>query len=289
MPRTTHRLAVGLALLAAVALLVPSAATLFVPTQPADDLGNQVHLQPAPGENGAYASLADGDLVIDVSSSNPAGDVEGVNPGTVTHLENVFVVHYNGSEYAEVWLTHEGEGLTFTAAGQSVESRSTAITLGPNETAAVGLLVDTTDGNAVEQVDEFTVHTRAAAPESSAGGSNEGGTGGWWGSADSTTTTEPGDDGDATTAAPTTTTAASPGTGLADVPADAPPESTPTTTGESTEDEVPTVPTTQPAERSPTIALFTERATGLTGGALGTAALVLFAALAVVLSGRRRP
>ncbi|UWG46455.1 Cell surface protein [Halanaeroarchaeum sp. HSR-CO] len=288
MPRTIHRLAVGLALLAAVALLVPSAATLFVPTQPADDLGNQVHLQPAAGENGDYSYLADGELVIDVSSSNPSGDVEGVNPGTVTHLEDVFVVHYNGSEYAEVWLTHEGEGLTFTAAGQPVDSRSTAITLGPNETAAVGVLVDTTDGNAVEQVDEFTVHARAAEPEPTADDVDDDSPGDWWSGSERTTTESSDDDGEATSIAPSTT-ADSSGASPADAPADAPPQGSATTTGESTGGEVATVTTTQPDERSPTIALVTERAAGLTGGALAMGIVGLLAALAVVLVGRRRP
>lgn len=292
MHRPTRRIAIVLALLAAVALLGPTAATQFLPMLPADDIGNQVHLQPSSGPTGSYAYLEDGDIVIDVSPSNPAGDVEGVDADSVTRIDDVFVVHYAGSEYADVWLTHEGEGLTFIAADRPIESHENAITLGPNETVAVGLMVDTTDGNAIESVDEFTVHARAGEPESESSSeqSDDDGTDGWSSGAASSPTEPDGDgDGDETSVSPSTTTNDSSSAESTVAPADDPETAGADPTADETTVERTTQRTTAQDDDSPMRTLFGDRAGLGPRSAMGMAIVALLAALAVavVLGGRR--
>jgi len=159
------RTGVLLALVAASALLVPSGAAQFLPLSPADQIGGQVELQPAPGPAGNYSYLEDGQLVVDLSASNPNLEGEGVNPEAVTGVGGVFRIHYNGTRYAEVWLTHEADGIEFTAEGHSIQSRGNNVTLGPNETVAVGVTVDTTGSISDARIDDITVHARVAEPE----------------------------------------------------------------------------------------------------------------------------
>ncbi|MFW5903200.1 MAG: CARDB domain-containing protein [Halolamina sp.] len=176
--------ALVLALLAAAGLLVPTGAAGFLPGQPTDDVGEQVELQPASSE---VASLEDEELVVDISASNPNLDAEGLNPNAVTSFDDVFVLHYDGDQYAEVWLTHEGEGVTFATGGASIETRANNVTLGPNESVPVGMTVDTSDPAAIERIDEFTVHARVADPPEADTAS----VGGWTATAATVTVTSP--------------------------------------------------------------------------------------------------
>lgn len=138
---------------------------------PTDRIAHDVELAPSDGPNGEYAYLDDdGELVVDISASNHNLDAEGVNPNGITFIDDVFHVRYNGSEHADVWLTHESDAVTFYARGEPIESQSSSVTLGPNESVAVGLRIDTTDGGGDGFIDDITVH--AAVAESGDGSSN---------------------------------------------------------------------------------------------------------------------
>lgn len=268
MTQKLHYLAIVLALLAAVALLVPSGATSFLLAEPADPVGNHVELQPAHGPDGDYAYLDDGELVI---------DVEGVSPGDVTRFDEVFVVHYNGSQYAEVWFTHEGTDLMFVAEGGPVESSDDAITLGPNESATVGLIVDTTEGDAVENVEAFTVHSRA--PETTADGSDDPSSGS---SADEVVEISDGDDEETPTETPTTPTETpEPG------PSDGSADGVTATGGDGVTTTIsPPVTTAAPSDFTLTSVLFGERAGAMPGRILAMGLLIILAALLVFLARR---
>jgi len=162
-------LALAAALALAGTLAFPSvAAPLF--SGPTDQLDNDVDVELAPSSD--YAHLDDdGELLVDLSAANP--DAEGVNDDAVTGIADVFRVRYNGSQYAHVWLTHESDAVTFYANGEPVQSEANNVTLGQNETVAVGVRVDTTGETADGLIDEITIHARAADPEDVAGGEDE--------------------------------------------------------------------------------------------------------------------
>ncbi|WP_340100275.1 DUF1102 domain-containing protein [Salinibaculum salinum] len=131
-----------------------------------DRIADDVELAPSDGPNGEYAYLdGDGELVVDISAANSNLDSEGVNPNSITAIDDVFRVRYNGSRYANVWLTHESDAVTFYARGDAIESQSSSVTLSPNESVSVGLGVDTTGERADGFVDDITVHASVAEPE----------------------------------------------------------------------------------------------------------------------------
>lgn len=154
-----------LALLAAFAvagtLVFPAgAAPLFF--EDTDGVGADVELAPSSD----YVYLDDGELVVDISASNPELQGEGLNPNAVTDIGDVFEVRYNGSQYAHVWLTHASDDVTFRVDGEPVQSESNNVTLAPNQTVAVSLAVDTTGETADGLLDDVTVHAKVADPES---------------------------------------------------------------------------------------------------------------------------
>ncbi|WP_435116052.1 PGF-pre-PGF domain-containing protein [Halolamina sp. C58] len=145
-------------------LAFPSAAApLFA--GPTDQIGSDVVL--APSSDYAYLD-GDDELVVDLSASNPAIDGEGVNADGRTTIGDVFRVRYNGSRYADVWLTHGSDAVTFTVDGQPIQSPENNVTLAPNESAAVSLTVDTTGSTVDGFVDDVTIHARVAEPEEQA-------------------------------------------------------------------------------------------------------------------------
>jgi PGF-pre-PGF domain-containing protein len=170
----THLLLVGT--LIAAAVLVPTGA--FSPG-PTDDISNNISLYPSDSPDGKYAYIDDetGELVVDISAANP--NVEGpvgVSPDSVTTFENVFRIHYNGSQYANVWLTHGSDAVTFSARDKSIQSESSAVRLGPNESVGVNVHVDTTGDVQRIRADEMTIHARVAEPSDtqSGGGDTDG-------------------------------------------------------------------------------------------------------------------
>ena len=139
---------------------------------PADTFAEErLAVQPVDGPNGAYAYLNDDDeIVVDVSGSNPRlpNDFEGVNPGTLASADGVFTITYTADEYARVWIEHPEENVTFVVDGESIEGASNNVTLGPDETVAVGLEVDARGAVAGTQLggDDFEVRAQVADPES---------------------------------------------------------------------------------------------------------------------------
>src|SRR6056297_2212745 len=132
---------------------------------------DRLAVQPVDGPNGAYAYLNDDEeIVVDVSASNPKlpTDFEGVNPDSLARADGVFTITYTADEYARVWIDHPEENVTFVVDGESVEGRSNNVTLGPDETVAVGLEVDARGVVAGTQLggDDFDVRAEIAEPES---------------------------------------------------------------------------------------------------------------------------
>ena len=177
MPRSPTRTVLFLCLIGlAASLTLATGATVI--DGPADTLADdRVAIQPADGPNGEYAYLdGDDELVIDVSATNPNldGEFEGVNVNSRTVFTGVFTVTYTADELAHVWIEHEVDGLTFVVNDDSdgeyrpIEGEQQNVTLGPNATASVGVVVDTTDERAVPGTlseSEFGVHAHVVDPD----------------------------------------------------------------------------------------------------------------------------
>ena len=129
--------------------------------RPSDDIGEDIELSPSDGPNGQYAHLENGELVVDIVA---ATDAEGVNQDGVTTFDNVFRIGYNGSQSAEVWLTHESDAVTFYSDGEPIESESSSIVVGPSESVPVGVRVDTTGTVDDGLIDDITVHANVTEP-----------------------------------------------------------------------------------------------------------------------------
>lgn len=179
---TVRRLATIALLLAATALAFATGAAVVDDADTVAD-GN-LAVQPADGPNGNYAYLNDDDeIVVDVSASNPnlAPDFEGVNPDALASADGVFTITYTADEYARVWIDHPEGNVTFVADGTSIEGRSNSVTLGPNETVAVGLRVDARGAAAGTTLggDDFDLRAEIAEPErvgtTATGGADDGG------------------------------------------------------------------------------------------------------------------
>jgi hypothetical protein len=172
-----RRLVTTVALLVLAGLLVfPSAAAPFALGQ-SDTVTRDVTLGPADTPNGDYAYLDEEDeLVVDLTAANPAlaADAEGLNADGVTSLDGVFRVRYTGSRDAHVWLTHGSDDVVFYADGHPIQSEVNNVTLGPNQSVAVGLRVDTRGETTDGLVDDVTVHATVAEP----GDGSEAGTAG---------------------------------------------------------------------------------------------------------------
>ena len=132
---------------------------------PADAVSDDVSLSAASGPNGEYARVEDGELVVDLTASNPnVGVGGGLNADGVTTFDDVFVIHYAGERFARVWLTHDSDAVTLRADGRPIQSEANAVVLNTNESASVGLTLDTADG-ADGVLDDITVHASVADPE----------------------------------------------------------------------------------------------------------------------------
>ncbi|WP_096393777.1 DUF1102 domain-containing protein [Halorubrum trapanicum] len=161
-----------------IAVLVAAAGGLVFATGaavvdgPGDTFAEErLAVHPVDGPNDAYAYLNDDDeIVVDVSGSNPKlpSDFEGVNPGTLASADGVFTITYTADEYARVWIEHPEENVTFVADGESIEGEANNVTLGPEETVAVGLEVDARGAVAGTQLggDDFDIRAEIAEPES---------------------------------------------------------------------------------------------------------------------------
>ncbi|MXR20105.1 DUF1102 domain-containing protein [Halobacterium bonnevillei] len=147
----------AVALVVTVTLVFPSGATPLFERQ-TDSVGSSVELAPSSD----YASLDEGELVVEVSASNPKLAAAGLNPNSVTTFDDVFRVQYTGSEYADVWLSHGADSVTFSVDGEPVESEANNVSLAPNESVAVGMVVDTRGETPGGLIDDITVHATVA-------------------------------------------------------------------------------------------------------------------------------
>ncbi|WP_299331780.1 CARDB domain-containing protein [Haloplanus sp.] len=162
MNRGIVRLVVVVAALSAATLAIGTGGSIL--SGPTDPVSEDVTLSPASGPNGDYAYLADGELVVDLTPANPTLDGDGPSDDGVTTLDDVFVIHYGGDRFARVWLTHDSESVGFRADGDPIQSEANAVFLPANESASVGLRINTT-GTTDGLVEDITVHARVADPE----------------------------------------------------------------------------------------------------------------------------
>ena len=157
----------------AVALVV--SAVLLVSTGAFDAVGRDdvaerpdIHLSPADGPNGGYALVDErGELELLLSDANPAVD-GGVADDARTPLDRVFTVTYRGDRYADVWFSVDAESVGFYLAedpSRRLGTEAESVRIGPDETVAVGLLVDTRDDHDAGSVDSFTVHATEPGAE----------------------------------------------------------------------------------------------------------------------------
>jgi len=164
----TARAAVFVAALAVSgALVLPSGATPMTAT-PADRAGD-ISLHP----HGEYARLLDGDLLVDLSATNPRVEGAGVNEDAVTTVAEAFRVRHGGERAVRVWVTHDAEALTVRVGGDPIESPGDAVTLRPSESVAVDLTVDSRDGATTARLDGISIHT-APVPERAADATDPG-------------------------------------------------------------------------------------------------------------------
>ncbi len=140
----------------------------------ADDLGEtDIRLENSSGPNGVYAVQEDGELAIRITEARQALAADGVNPGSVTTIENIFRIVNAENQTAEVWLTTSVEDVEFRTGTDSIEGPNNSVTLDAGEDVAVGLRIDTTGEDDVEQIDEFTVRADPIGESSTEANSGE--------------------------------------------------------------------------------------------------------------------
>jgi hypothetical protein len=147
--------------LAAVALTIPTVAAPLT-GQATDPVSSNVTLTTQHSTNAEYVTTTDaGALALDFTASNPALAGDGLNPEARTYVADTFRVRYDGDTAATVWITSDAAGITFLADGAPVDAPADAVTLAPDESVSVGVVVDTVDATPPES-SEFTVRARVA-------------------------------------------------------------------------------------------------------------------------------
>lgn len=164
MTRTVLLVAV---LVASTALFVSTGAVPF--SDGTDEVADSdIVMEPADGPNGQYAVIdGDGEIAPLLTDENPDIESAGVPDGAVTPLDRVFTITYTGDLFARVWITDDAEDVRFYRGDDSdetLEGSGNAVTLGPNETVTVGLLVDTRGDHDVESASSFDVRIQQATP-----------------------------------------------------------------------------------------------------------------------------
>jgi len=158
----------AVATLTATAILVPTGAVPFDLTGTDEIADTEIELAPADGPNGGYAVLDEQrDLELLLTDTNPAVEGDGISSDAVVPLDRVFTITYTGEASAEVWIEDATADVQFYRAesvDRPIEGRANNVTLGPNGTVAVGLLIDTRGDHDVEDADTFSVNARIAEP-----------------------------------------------------------------------------------------------------------------------------
>lgn len=148
----------------AVTALVISAGAAIV-DGPADRIDDGASLQP--GDDPYTHPDEDGELVIDVTESNPR--LDAVNVDALTIEDGLFYIVRNGSEPAAVRIEHDSPDVTFVVGGDPVEGdKDPAIATPDGGPVPMGIKVDTRvvdlmPGDRV--IDGISAHARPADPE----------------------------------------------------------------------------------------------------------------------------
>ena len=121
---------------------------------------------PDPGPNGAYAYLdEDGELTIDLTEDNPNLDGDGVPAEAFTGIDDVFHLEYTGEKHATVWLESDEDRIEFYTDDGSIEGKDQAVTLGSDESVAVGFSVDSKGYDDDELTDTLWIHAEVEAED----------------------------------------------------------------------------------------------------------------------------
>ena len=160
MPTRGTTTVLALAGVIAVTLVVVSSGAVLV-DQPADRLDDEVALQPADDHGYSYLDEND-ELVVDVTEENPHIDADGVNLRSLTRVDALFYVTYDGDAHADVWVEHEA--VQFVVDGEPVESEAGALRVSPeDDVVPVGVRVDTRVAEYApgdDLIDGISVHAR---------------------------------------------------------------------------------------------------------------------------------
>ncbi|AXG07289.1 PGF-pre-PGF domain-containing protein [Haloplanus rubicundus] len=150
--------------LATIALALPTVAAPLT-ERATDPASANVTLTTENSANADYVTITDtGTLALDFTTSNPALAGDGLNPEARTYVADAFRIHYDGDAAATVWITSDAAGITFLADGAPVDAHADAVTLAPDESVAVGVVVDT-EGAEPPESSEFTVRAQVADPD----------------------------------------------------------------------------------------------------------------------------
>lgn len=141
---------------AALGLVLPTVAAPLT-GQATDSVSDNVALTTENSVNAEYVRTTEtGDITLDLSPSDPALAADGLNPEARTYVADTFRIRYDGDTEAAVWITSDAAGVTFLADGAPIDARADAVTLAPEESVAVGVVVDTRGATPPES-SEFTV------------------------------------------------------------------------------------------------------------------------------------
>ncbi|OIB58348.1 hypothetical protein [Natrialba sp. SSL1] len=137
-----------------------------------DEVLDDIVLEPSDGPNSVYASVENETFAIELTGE--IDDHDGVPPGTVSDIQNVFTVTYTGTEEALIWLESDLPELEYHSASGPIGSEDEGVILESNESIAVGLTLDATGYTAGDVLDG-AVEVNAVGPDD-ADGSDDSGT-----------------------------------------------------------------------------------------------------------------
>lgn len=166
---------VGMATIATGAGVPVASFALDTPTGddgPVDRMAADLSITPHPGPNGAYAYLNENDRIrIDLTETNPALSGGGVNPGSTTDIDDVFVITYTGEESVTVGIEHTDQAVDVTFRSDDGQDLSEFVELDAAErhSVSVGLEVDATAVDAGTR-DSITFEILCQGCTDSAGG-----------------------------------------------------------------------------------------------------------------------
>ena len=175
-----------LAVFAAIGLVTASGAFTTVQADRtatvnvAGDSSALLALTPATEANGQYAYLNNGQLELDISSSNPNSGGSnftgaGVNDDALTSISAVFTIENQGTQDVDVYLG-DASGNAITLNGNdtalqyywgstttnSSETSTNAVTLSPGQSVSVGFQIDLRVESVSGTFPDFTVFAEAS-------------------------------------------------------------------------------------------------------------------------------